>query len=168
MKVIVLLFMFFNLGHLNLASCRKMLDRSLNSKEDARHFYEQLKTVNENDAAVLLGFRAMSELMLSKHLFNPISKLSHFRKGRYLLEMAIKKDNGAAELHFFRLSTQSNVPSLLNYSSDISHDQIMLINYLKAGNHHADSDLVLYQRIKDYLLINPYCSSQEKAMIKAL
>lgn len=165
MKLLLLLFIY--IVHPDLAAYRKQLDHSLEDKAAAKQFYEQMKNIKDTDEPVLTGFRAMSEFMLCKHLISPISKLSHFNRGRDLLEAAIKRNQKDPELLFFRLSTQSNVPSILGYSSNINEDKRSLIGYLKTGSHPGQ-DKVLYKRIKDYLLINQHCSAEEKAMIKTL
>lgn len=163
----LLLFLMIFTVHPDLTVYRKQLDNSLENKAAAKQFYEQMQKVKDSDEPVLLGFRAMSEFMLCKHLLNPISKLSHFNRGRDLLEAAIKRNQKDPELLFFRLSTQSNVPSILRYSSNINEDKRSLIGYLKAGIHPGQ-DKTLYKRIRDYLLINQHCSAEEKAMIKTL
>lgn len=149
----------------DLTACRRLLDLSFADAKTANQFYDQLKAVKENDAPVMVGFRAMSEFMLCKHLLNPISRLSHFNRGKKLLESAIKRDRDSAELLFFRLTTQCNVPSVLNYHTKINTDKQSLISYLKNDKH---SDKELYKRIKTYLLINPYCSTDEKTLIRTL
>jgi hypothetical protein len=165
MRVLLLLLISMSVSNADLVAYRKTLDQSLDSKKVANAFYEQFKTVKVNDEPVMIGFRAMSEFMLCKHLINPMSRLSHFNKGRDLLEGAIKRDS-SAELIFFRLITQSTVPSLLNYSDDIQKDKLSLINYLKHAEGVKDKDLI--NRIKTYLLVNKYTTAAEKALIKKL
>lgn len=150
----------------DLLAYRKILDRSLDNKKIANQFYEQFKPVTEYDDPLLIGFKAMSEFMQCKHLLNPMSRLSHFNKGRDLLEAAIKREKGAAELIFFRFTTQSTVPALLRYSDNIQEDKLYLINFLKQVDGLKDKDLL--HRIKAYLLINKYTTAAEKAVIKTL
>jgi tetratricopeptide (TPR) repeat protein len=76
---------------------------------------------------------------------------------------ALEKDPKNIELRFFRFSTQSNVPALLNYSSNINEDKMILMNYLKINNSITDKDL--YQRIKSYMLKSTYCSASEKQQL---
>jgi hypothetical protein len=83
--------------------------------------------------------------------------------GKKLLESAIQKDLRNIELRFFRFSTQSNVPALLNYSSNINEDKMILMNYLKISSSTTDKDL--YQRIKSYMLKSTYCSASEKQQL---
>ena len=168
MKIVLLVLMYLNLFNSGLPDYRKLLDDALYNKEAATVFYETLKTVKETDAPVLIGFRAMSEFMLCKHLLNPISRISHFNKGKELLGIALSRDENDPELLYFRLSTQSNTPALLGYKSNIDTDKLMLIHYLKTAADRPGDDKMLDRRIKAYLLINQYCSMQEKAIIRSL
>jgi hypothetical protein len=165
MKMLFLLLAGVNLLVADLGTYRQMLDKSLQDSAASDRFYEQFKPVKENGEPILVGFKAMSEFMLCKHMVNPISQLSHFKKGRKLLESAISRERANPELLFFRLSTQSNIPSLLNYKMNINQDKLALISYLKQRD---SADKVLHSRIKAYLLTNQYCSAEEKAMIRKL
>lgn len=169
MKSTFLLLVWFNFVLPDLTSCRDMLDHAVADKALAFRFYQQLKAVDEEEGQpVMVGFRAMSEFLMCKHLLNPFSRLSHFNKGKALLEHAIKEDAGNPELLFFRLCTQTNVPAVLNYNKNIEGDKQALINYLLKYTQKVQSDTVLYKRIKTYLLMNKYCSAAEKAKIKTL
>lgn len=165
MKLMLLLLIAINLSLTDLPAYRKLLDQSLEDEDASDRFYEQFKSVKEDREPVMVGFRAMSEFMLCKHKLNPLSKLSHFKKGRKLLEGAIKREPVNPELLFFRLSTQSNIPGFLGYKMNINKDKLVLLKYVKGGLSGAD-DKALYNRIKAYLLTNQYCSVEEKAMIK--
>jgi len=165
MKMLLLLLLGVNFLTTDLTAYRKLLDQSLEDEDASDRFYAQFKFLKEDREPILVGFKAMSEFMLCKHRNNPITQLNHFNKGRKLLESAIKRDNANPELLFFRLSTQSNIPSLLRYSMNIKNDKLALINYLKSKN---GTDQLLYSRIKAYLLINQYTTAEEKALIRKL
>jgi hypothetical protein len=168
MKFTFVWLMCLNLINPDLSVYRKLLDSSLLSERTANQFYEQFRDVNEDAAPVILGFKAMSEFMMSKHLLNPFSRIGHFNRGKKLLEMAIQKDHTSAELLFFRLTTQSNVPSILKYSSNINSDKLHLISYLQNNEGQFQADKELYKRIKNYLLVNQHCSTEERTLIEAL
>jgi hypothetical protein len=168
MKLMLILLFGLYVPLPDLNAYRKLLDLSLKNQESANHFYDQLKEVKENDAPLMVGYKAMSEFMLCKHLLNPFSRLSHFNRGKRLLESAIKRDQNSAELLYLRLSTQTNVPAVLRYHTNINTDKLHLITYLKKDLDKANTDRDLHKRIKSYLLINPYCSAVEKEMIKTL
>ena len=146
-----------------IISFRKLFEDSAVNTSSANNFYQQTRKINEQSASTLIGFKAMSELMMCNHVFSPLSKLSYFNSGKKLLESAIQKDLRNIELRFFRFSTQSNVPALLNYSSNINEDKMILMNYLKISSSTTDKDL--YQRIKSYMLKSTYCSASEKQQL---
>lgn len=162
----LILCLFMNSGTVNLVSLRKQLDGAANNKALAEKFNEQFKNISEKSQPILVGFKAISELVLCKHVLSPISKLSHFKKGKRLLEAAIAASPENPELCFFRFTTQSNVPSLLNYSSDLQADKRVLINALRSGAIKGDPDL--FKRIKNYMLSSKQCTAQEITLLKSL
>lgn len=168
MMFALILFFIYGSDVPDVAVCRSMMDHAVEDKKLSMNFYQQLKTVKEGDAPVMLGFRAMSEFLMCKHLVNPFSRLSHFNKGRSYLEKAISKHPGHPELLLFRLSTQSHVPAVLNYNSHMDSDKRALIAYLQKYSGKKVQDPVLYKRIKAYLLQHKYCSEAEKESIKTL
>ena len=168
MKIILLIFalMIQNLiqtPEKEILSLRKLFEESAVSSSSANNFYQQTRKFNDQSFSTLIGFKAMSELMMCNHVFSPISKLSYFNAGKKLLESAIQKDPKNVELRYFRFSTQSNVPGILNYSSNINEDKLILMNYIK--NNSSSSDKDLYQRIKSYMLKSSYCSATEKQQL---
>lgn len=167
MKMILLFIMsFYALP--DIGELRNKMDKSVASKTVAQAFFDQLQGVTENDKPLLVGFRAMSELLMAKHVLSPFSKLSHFKKGKNLLEAALKRDPLNPELIYFRFSTQSNVPAMLNYSDELEADKKKLISWLKENKSKLPADVTLHQRIKSFLIIDKHCSAAEKALLKTL
>ena len=147
---------------------RKLLTESPENEQVAETFFMQTKSFNEKDGALLLGFKAMSEFILCKHVFSVFKKLDHFNAGKKILENAIKKDQKNAELIFFRYTVQTNVPAILAYSAKKEEDKQFLIKYLKDNFYNPNKDVDLYQRIKNYLLQCPDCNKYEKETVKKL
>lgn len=162
----LILCLFMNSGTVNLVSLRQQLDGAANDKALAEKFNAQFKNISEKSQPILLGFKAISEMVLCKYVISPLSKLSHFKKGKRLLEAAIAASPENPELCFFRFTTQSNVPGLLNYSSNLQEDKRVLINALKSGAIKSDPDL--FKRIKRYMLSSKYCTAQEITLLKSL
>ncbi len=167
-----LLFLFIGLQMFpstnELAALRKQLDKAANDSKLADQFNARFKNQDENKTApVLLGFKAISEMIQAKHAFNPISKVSHFKKGKRLLELAIAKDPQHPELIFFRYTTQVNVPAMLNYSANLKADRQLLVIFLKA-DAKAPKDPDLHKRIKKYLITDKPGSAAETEMLKNL
>ncbi len=152
----------------DLVELRKQLDLAANDSKVADKFSARFKTIDENKASpMMVGFKAISELILAKHAFNPMSKISHFKKGKRILGTAIARDPKNPQIIFFRYTTQVNVPSMLNYSSNVKEDRQLLINYLK-GDAKVPKDVDLYKRIKKYLLTEKPGTKAETEMLKNL
>lgn len=85
-------------------------------------------------------------MLMAKHVINPFSKLSYFKKGRIMLEKAINTDKNNVELRFLRYTIQTSVPAFLNYSQDKKQDKEFLISSLVSLEDHE-----LKQAINNYL-----------------
>lgn len=152
----------------DLVSLRKELDLAANDSKLADKFSAQFKKLDEKTAEpVMVGFKAISEMIQAKHAFNPINKVSHFKKGKRLLELAISRDPKNPQLIFFRYTTQVNVPAMLNYSDNVKADRQLLVNFLKA-DAKAMKDADLHNRIKKYLTIEKPGTKAETEMLKRL
>ena len=127
-------------------------------------FNAEAKTF-DNEKPILLGFRAMSELLLCDHTSNVFNKYAHFNEGKKLLEEAIKRAPGNAELIYFRFTTQTSAPRMLGYYHHIKADKLLLFDFLKSGKY---KDLELYNMIKGYLANSSECSKEEKDLIKKI
>ncbi|MDO8991438.1 MAG: hypothetical protein Q7U83_00145, partial [Daejeonella sp.] len=44
-----------------------------------------LEPYNDKNNALFLGYRASTTMLMAKHLINPFSKLSYFKKGKLML-----------------------------------------------------------------------------------
>ena len=96
-------------------------------------------------------------MMQAKYGFNPISKLRRFKKGKTLIEEAVKKQPDNLEIRFLRLAIQTNLPAFLNYSDNIIEDEKYLL-----ANIQTIKNKNLKQDILKYLLASKHCSAEEK------
>ena len=96
--------------------------------------------------SAMRGYKAAATMMMANYVFNPISKISYFRKGRSMLESAILADVKNVELRFLRFTIQTNAPSFLGYDSNIEADQSYLTRSLPGLK-----DRTLKTMITDYL-----------------
>jgi hypothetical protein len=151
----------------DLITIRKTLEAAVKDSKTADEFYKSVKRI-ESGKPIILGFKAMSELVLCKHVYSPISKLSHFHKGKDLLEKAIAIDPENAELRFYRYCTQLNVPGILNYSSNLKDDKQFLFEFIESQTKNPKKDLDLYGRIKKFLLTNKHATEEDKRKLIAL
>lgn len=171
MKWVVIVFLFLVVSHTSatedLSSIRKNLEEAVKDSKTADEFYKSVKRM-ESTKPIFIGFKAMSELVLCKHVFSPISKLSHFNSGKGLLEMAISIDKNNVELRFYRYCTQLNVPGILNYSSNLKEDKQMLFEFLESQAKNPKKDLDLYNRIMKFLLTNKHATEDDKKKLKSI
>lgn len=141
----------------------KMFMNSTSSSQSAKDLYAIANNFKEEQVPLLLGYKGISNILMCKHLLNPMNRISYFNEGKKWLELAIKKDSLSAELRFFRFSTQCNTPSILGYKSNMNSDKSFLINYIL--NYNKENSAV-FQDIRNYLLICEELSIEEKNKIK--
>jgi hypothetical protein len=152
-----------------LSSLRSLMAEAYLNESAAQNFYNSTRNISTNSRPIMLGFKAIAELMMCKHLSNPLTKLSYFNKGRKHLEQAISVESNNPELRFMRFCTQVNAPDLLGYNTSVKTDKIFLIEYLKTENKLAEKqDPSLYVHVKKFLLNTRHCSTEEKNLIKQL
>lgn len=144
---------------------RLLMERSQKSSKSARAFYDHMRQVQNTGHPILLGYKAMSELMMCHHVSGPFNKLGYFNRGKKMLEQAIGKDRNNAELRFMRFCIQDNVPAILNYRDELDEDKAFLISYLEKS---GVQDRALWEQIRAYLADHKLSSSKEKQTIKNL
>lgn len=149
-------------------ACRKFMGAAFENEKSANSFYNHTRNISESSPALMLGFKAVSEFMMCNHVSGPFKKLSHFNKGKDLLEQAIKKESGNVELRFMRFCTQSNAPAILQYNAKLKEDMKILLQYLTDKNRNETKDVSLFANIRKILLESKYCTEAEKLMIRNL
>lgn len=135
---------------------------SVDSKE-ADRFYKSFEGMAA-PTPVQNGYKAIAELMICNHAYNPYKKMSYFSKGKNTLESAIKTDPSSPELRFLRYSVQTNDPSFLGYNKNVEEDRSIIIRALQ--KKQVDEDL--HRRIENFLLESPKTSPAEKQNIAKL
>ena len=94
----------------------------------------QLSTISVPEkgshVSAMKGYKAAATMMMAKYVFNPLSKISYFRKGKDMLEKAILADGKNVELRFLRYTIQTNAPSFLGYNKSVSTDRQYLLKSL--------------------------------------
>ncbi|MCB9201825.1 MAG: hypothetical protein H6604_02085 [Flavobacteriales bacterium] len=104
--------------------------KSIEDETTAKKWYKELKDKDLKGDAILEGYRACFYFSMAKHAIF-YEKLSYFLKGKKLLEKTISKNRNHIELRFLRLSTQKQIPKILNYDQNIPEDT----KFLKESLH---------------------------------
>ena len=113
---------------------RILFHKAESSQRVCLELIEILEPYNEKNNALLFGYRASGIMLMAKHLINPFSKLSYFKRGKLMLEKAILFDQKNVELRFLRYTIQTNVPAFLNYSDNKEKDRAFLNQSLNKLN----------------------------------
>jgi hypothetical protein len=140
---------------------RALYQKSPVEENSCKELIRVLASCNERNNPLLLGYKASGTMMMAKHVFNPFTKLSYFKKGKSMLEKAIEVDEENVELRFLRFSAQTNIPSFLGYKEDIQKDKKFLLQSLP-----KITDPILKTLIVSYLKKTDYLSDSEKNNIK--
>lgn len=133
---IILAFIFLHYASAGMAKypaindVRIMFHKAASAEETCIELINLLDPVNEKISPLLFGYRGCATMLMAKHSVNPFSKLSYFRKGKVILEKAIKADQNNVELRFLRYTIQTNVPSFLNYNDNLEQDRTFLTRVL--------------------------------------
>ncbi len=88
------------------------------------------------DNAVIMAYLGGYKAIWAKHIINPFSKLSTFRKGTELIEKAVMNDRTNVEIRFIRLSIQKNCPFFLSYKKNIDEDT----KFINANKNNIKSE----------------------------
>ena len=140
---------------------RSLYQKAATEEASCKKLLHLLRPFNENNNALLAGYKASGTMMMAKYVFNPFSKLSFFSKGKKLMEKAIEKDKENIELRFLRFMVQTNAPSFLGYRHAIQKDKIFLIQSIP-----IPGDKNLEQFIISFLGESDQLTSAEKQRLK--
>lgn len=142
-------------GDPQLSDVRITYSKAVNNEKTAEALYKELSALY-NPSPTMLGYCGVSRMLLAKFAFNPYSKWNHFKVGKDLLESAIQKDGRNAELRMLRITTQLNVPEILDYSSDIESDRDFLVQI-----YPTIADMELKKMIREILISYKLASASD-------
>lgn len=161
MKLLLSLLLWINFGGTpDLATVRKMYTGVTKSESNAKEFSEKLATISNDDAKILVAYKAASILLDSKFEKKLKDKMNRFKEGATLLESTVKSEPNNIEIRMIRLSIQENVPGITGYKKNIKDDK----NYITA--HYAEQNSALKEYLKDFILQSKSFSEKEKQFVK--
>lgn len=144
----------------DLEKVKTLFEHSARSSHAAEQLLKLLSPIDSSSAAILICYKGAAEMMQAKYGYNPINKLRRFKKGKKLIEDAVRKEPENIEIRFLRFAIQTNLPPFLNYRSDIEKDKTHLLANLK-----EIKDKKLKQTISQYLSVSKYCTIEDKARL---
>ena len=108
-----------------------MYTQSVEHRESAEQLIRLLSA--KPKTPLMTGYLGAVNMVMAKHVFNPVSKLKYFRAGKGYLENGIRKSPADAELRFLRHAIQVSAPSFLGYNADKQADRSFLMSSLRSG-----------------------------------
>jgi hypothetical protein len=79
--------------------------------------------------------------------------MSYFKKGKRILENAIKADEKNIELRFLRFNAQTHTPSFLGYNGDIKKDKAFLeSSFSKITDVKLKEFMLPYLKNSDFII----------------
>lgn len=155
MKIVTILFIL-TLNSITLPEVRVAYKEAIESKEKAEILYAELAKVKK-EKVVLNGYKAATEVLLSKFSKQGEKRKERLKKGVGLLEDLILNNQDNVELRFLRLGIQENLPKFLKYNKNITEDkQLIIQQYPKLNDKH------LKQVLKEYVLQSKVFTNEEK------
>ena len=139
----------------SLLDIRKLFYQATEESESADFLNEMLTESLTSKDITLRGYKGISFMLLSKHAYNPYTKISYFTKGSAILDQAIQEDNENIELRFLRYTIQSEAPIFLNYRSELSLD----LNFIQTQVNNL-KDFDLKNRINNYLYLQKHIAAE--------
>lgn len=118
--ILILSLLSFSLN--TLGEIRANYTKAVSEKELCKRMISELES-SKSISAIELGYLGGLQCVWANHVISPITKLSSFNSGKKNIEKAIEMDPQNAELRFIRLSIQKNIPSFLNYHSNLKEDE---------------------------------------------
>jgi hypothetical protein len=144
----------------SIQDLRALYFKASTDKVAADRFLKIMETVPADAKPLMICYKGLAYLLQAKLLNNPYSKYTHFRKGKLMLEAAVKAEPANVEIRSMRYCVQTNAPFFLGYHNEINADEAFLMG---AWNNIADQDLK--KKIKEILLGSKECTEQDKAYL---
>lgn len=141
----------------SITEIRKLYENAVTDESSCNKLIEMLSPYNEKNNPLYAGYKASAIMMRAKHAFNPFSKMSYFKKGKRILETAIKADEKNVELRFLRFNAQTHTPSFLGYDNNIETDKKFLEN-----SFPTIKDVSLKKFMLPYLLKSNFIMADKK------
>ena len=121
----------------DLETIRKNYELAVTDKGICQKMIKELGSKVEDH--VNLAYLGAFQAIWANHLFNPVSKLMSFNKGKENIEKAVQKAPGNVEIRLIRLSIQKKSPAFLGYQRNIDEDQ----RYIKTNQQSISSPVLL-------------------------
>ena len=154
-------FTAFGIVPVDMNEVRTLYKEAVTSEKSCKELVEISSGFNEKNNPLMLGYKGSGTMLMAKHVMNPFSKMSYFKKGKQMLEKASEVDKNNIELRFLRFTAQTNMPSFLGYNNSIDYDKKFILN-----SFSQIKDIKLKEFILPVLHKSKYLTVEEKQQLK--
>ena len=133
MSFLTVLLMNVSIKNSDLNEVRTSYSKAVLDKKLCKKMIEELELSKEK-YVIALAYLGAYQTIWANHVFNPLSKLATFKKGKNNIELAISKEPENVEIRYIRFSVQKNAPSFLGYNSHLKEDKDFLVKNKKNIN----------------------------------
>lgn len=162
MKLLLALLLFLSVDldqQLKISEVRSLYKQAAEKEAAAEKLLKVTESYTSGDP-LLLGYHAVAQMMMAKHVGNPFKKLSYFNSGKEIFTEAIEAAPTNVELRFLRFAVQAETPGFLNYKQDIEEDKKILL-----AQAPLLKDAQLKKMILNYLATSEALSDSEKKIL---
>ncbi|MFN3019818.1 hypothetical protein ACK1KB_02370 [Chryseobacterium sp. TY3] len=133
MSFLSVLLMNVSFTNSDLNEVRMSYNKAVLDKKLCKKMIEELELSKEK-SVIALAYLGAYQTIWANHVFNPLSKLATFKKGKNNIELAISKEPENVEIRYIRFSVQKNAPSFLGYNNNLKEDRDFLVKNKKNIN----------------------------------
>ena len=119
--LLILLINFSSYNH-DIDTIRSLYLSAYISEKNCNNFREKIKNIENKNSILMQAYEGCFYFIKCQFINNPLEKFKYFKKGKELLETAIKEDPKSVELKLLRYSIQKNLPRFLLYYDNIEKD----------------------------------------------
>jgi hypothetical protein len=171
--VILFAFLFIRVaalaGEVNAYKLSDLRVQFIEASQDSRagRDFHKLMSNYEDSNPVVLAYKAVSEAIMAKHVWNPYFKMKYLQTSSEIFEEAVKLDAANPEIRFLRFTVEHYVPRYLNMSKNLQDDKAKIIAGLE---RHPNSGLStdMARKMRDFMLTKDHCTEQEKKKLKRI
>ena len=159
-SILLTLVLFLSIPSNEINEIRLAFKDASKNEENARAFYDLVKSGKYSDEALYTAYNGASEVILSKYIDGSMEKLKYFKQGAKKIDKAVDQDEMNIEVRFVRLVIQMNTPEFLNYNENIDEDKEYLLN------HYSNCSNSIKKMISEYVSMSDSFSTEEKKQLK--
>ncbi len=116
---------------------------------------------------LILAYYGGIQTLKAKHVFNPVSKLSHLIFGLNRLEEAVAESPGNLEIRFMRFSILHHVPGFLGYSEEREADKDKICQLLLQKDY-SSTGYEIQKGMAEFMLESERLNYNQERLIRHL